>query len=437
MSDVDSLVTGPVDGQMLQYDATLSKWINVTRDHLPVFNVLRYGADPTGATDSSPAINAAIEAAGDPTAGGEYSGCAMVFLPAGDYKCLSTITIGNGTIHGKSTVYGVKLVGAASPGMSLTSGVRNVNPVTGYYGAPTRLLAGTPGMVLVKVCGPLPAWGMENLFLDGNNIALDGLREVSAQGGVVANVSIRGFTSAQQRTTTVGVYDGTGASNHQGNRYTKVQYYVNPAHHNAAGIVCEDGGVGSTGDSWGDVWDQCKITFGGVPSAAITNYGVILRNVDNERFNNIYFGLVGWPHFANWPVGHGSIYTIAFHYQAHVNSFGPADCHFDHIDLAAAFLGTSSVVQWGAPTANRNYPNPIWANTTCNGVYPDPGLSGVRWGPEQTTFAPRYLTGSGPANPTTTDIRAGRQVVWKNTTLNEVRVWVNDGGSMKKSAPFA
>lgn len=41
---------------------------------------------------------------------------------------------------------------------------------------------------------------------------------------------------------------------------------------------------------------------------------------------------------------------------------------------------------------------------------------------------------SGAADPTTTDVTAGNCVVWKNTTATEIRLWVNDGGVMYKSA---
>lgn len=41
---------------------------------------------------------------------------------------------------------------------------------------------------------------------------------------------------------------------------------------------------------------------------------------------------------------------------------------------------------------------------------------------------------SGAADPTTTDVTASQCVVWKNTTATEIRLWVNDGGVMYKSA---
>ncbi|AIC16960.1 hypothetical protein [Nitrososphaera viennensis] len=45
--------------------------------------------------------------------------------------------------------------------------------------------------------------------------------------------------------------------------------------------------------------------------------------------------------------------------------------------------------------------------------------------------------GSGAADPTASDINAGYGMWWKNTTANEVRLWYNDGGTMKKSAALA
>lgn len=46
------------------------------------------------------------------------------------------------------------------------------------------------------------------------------------------------------------------------------------------------------------------------------------------------------------------------------------------------------------------------------------------------------LVKSHTADPTTANIEAGFSAVWKNTTMGEVRMWVNDGGTMKKSAAF-
>jgi hypothetical protein len=43
---------------------------------------------------------------------------------------------------------------------------------------------------------------------------------------------------------------------------------------------------------------------------------------------------------------------------------------------------------------------------------------------------------SAAVDPTTANVAASNWIIWKNTGANEVRVWVNDGGTMKKSAAF-
>lgn len=47
-----------------------------------------------------------------------------------------------------------------------------------------------------------------------------------------------------------------------------------------------------------------------------------------------------------------------------------------------------------------------------------------------------HQTHTGASDPTTSDIPAGYGARWKNTGNGEVRDWVNDGGTMKKSAAF-
>ncbi len=42
----------------------------------------------------------------------------------------------------------------------------------------------------------------------------------------------------------------------------------------------------------------------------------------------------------------------------------------------------------------------------------------------------------GSADPTVSDLESGFSTIWKNTTSGEVRHWVNDGGTMMKSAAY-
>ena len=59
-------------------------------------NVTSYGADPTGAKDSTAAFNSAIKALGDPVAGASPvtttgAGCGVIYIPAGTYVISSTL----------------------------------------------------------------------------------------------------------------------------------------------------------------------------------------------------------------------------------------------------------------------------------------------------------------------------------------------------------
>jgi hypothetical protein len=48
----------------------------------------------------------------------------------------------------------------------------------------------------------------------------------------------------------------------------------------------------------------------------------------------------------------------------------------------------------------------------------------------------RMNMASGANDPVLAEVPPNQWYIYKNTTLNEVRVWVNDGGTLKKSAAF-
>jgi hypothetical protein len=41
---------------------------------------------------------------------------------------------------------------------------------------------------------------------------------------------------------------------------------------------------------------------------------------------------------------------------------------------------------------------------------------------------------SGATDPTIAHVPSGQWIIFKNTALNEIRIWTNDNGTMKKSA---
>lgn len=52
------------------------------------------------------------------------------------------------------------------------------------------------------------------------------------------------------------------------------------------------------------------------------------------------------------------------------------------------------------------------------------------------TATGRFNMYSGTADPTLAEVPKDQWIVYKNTTANEVRIWVNDGGTLKKTAAF-
>jgi len=78
---------------------------------MTIFNVVDYGADPSGTTDSAGAINSAFLAAFNPPYGN------TVYFPPGNYLVESTITVAWDGTHG------VNVLGASGSG----SGISNIN----------------------------------------------------------------------------------------------------------------------------------------------------------------------------------------------------------------------------------------------------------------------------------------------------------------------
>lgn len=119
------------------------------------FNVVDYGADPTGVNDSAAAIQAAINAAGT-------SGGGMVYFPSGDYKLLSEVTVG----YERTTLYANNdasiiissltnngiVVGssAAITGLITIDGLRFDRPVKSTNGAAVKMVR--TGYSTVKNC---------------------------------------------------------------------------------------------------------------------------------------------------------------------------------------------------------------------------------------------------------------------------------------------
>jgi hypothetical protein len=96
-----------------------------------------------------------------------------------------------------------------------------------------------------------------------------------------------------------------------------------------------------------------------------------------------------------------------------------------YTDGAAALgLGVNGGLKWVVESSNGNFiPN--------SGSSFDLGASATII---RRVYSNDYFMRSGSADPSTTDIPASGFVVWKNTTSGAVKLWANDGGTMKSVA---
>lgn len=165
----------------------------LSRNSTTFFNVIAYGADPTGTTDSTADINKAIS---DCLAGGGGT----VYFPQGHYKVNTTITIG--------------AFGTITRGLTL-KGDNGTYAGPGAYGGSTLVWNGTPGtpMLWVKNFQHLV---IDGLGMDGANIATstailidnDGTAGTPTKNNSIRDLCIRRFLHG----IAIGTLVGGGAS---------------------------------------------------------------------------------------------------------------------------------------------------------------------------------------------------------------------------------
>lgn len=203
---------------------------NLLADRRPIFNVVRYGADPTGVADSHAAITAAIAAAAAAGGGTVYFPGAT---PGATYSVSATVVID--TRH-------ISLEFEGGEGTAFNGNFRN--------GSASLLWAGASGGTVLRL---KPATGGFNLW--GNH-----LRGVSVDGGGTAaigielwNVNMNELTAFVRRCT-------TNCIQHRNLNQSEVLAGTVSASQHNWGLLCADQrGMGSataailiTGSSTGD-----------------------------------------------------------------------------------------------------------------------------------------------------------------------------------------
>lgn len=151
-----------------------------------------YGAKGDNSTDDTTAIQAAINAL--PSTGG------IVIFPPGDYCISSSLNLGNGDASTDSTVNAIALVGAGS---GTGSGFTSLFPT----GATRLKWIGSSGTgPMVQIAGPCRNMRVEDIQLDGNDLASIGLSVIHCAFGTFRRVNVRKWRSiAFQFTTRSGV----------------------------------------------------------------------------------------------------------------------------------------------------------------------------------------------------------------------------------------
>ena len=159
-------------------------------------DIRRYGVDPTGSSDSTAGIQAAIAVAAQMNGG-------VVRFPAGTFK----------TTGISVTTSGIVLQGEGYSGYNYTS----ATPIPSY--STIILYAGTSGGIAVNVTSvnittvlPIQGNGVSGFYINGNGLAATGLAVQSVRGGKFENVHVDGVLTQAfliNALSTTGAIDST------------------------------------------------------------------------------------------------------------------------------------------------------------------------------------------------------------------------------------
>lgn len=259
--------TGNIVGYIGQTSAETSAGVTPTNYAYSPLNVLRYGADSTGVSDSSTAINNAIKVA-------NYGGGGTVSIPAGTYKIASTINFLTTPNLGQVVIQGAGKVGTTLNYTGLAAAV-------GVGAASTRIFdCGVKDMTIVN------SGGTGTVGLDMDSVSTSHFE----------HVTITNFPTAARLHSTINggaVYTRWYDVTAQMSGSPTAGFSVDAVGSNAAHfIACRYNGPGNTvGTAWKIVdaigttvtdcdIDQCLVAFAlTAPSGAgFCDYNIIKGN---------------------------------------------------------------------------------------------------------------------------------------------------------------
>lgn len=297
-----------------------------------------YNCDPSGSRDSTLGIQQAISDLG--AIGG------VVYLP-GTFLISSTLPIGNGASGVASTRNGVVLLGAAPPQTAYD----------GYTARPSSSLvwAGSNAIPMIQVLGPLQGWGVQNLLLDGSNVATTGIQVISAQGGDCANLHFINLAAQLQLTAWAAAPGGFGEIECMHNNFRNL-VHVLPNVNGASGISLLGN---NTWNSAYNRFDNVTIIFPTSGTNAVL--GILMGISDSNVFTDV--------HAFN---GTATMAVLYFDYSFN-NAFPSANTFFG-IDTKASAL-IQQAANNGSPGGQAT-PNAIFGLMGANGAT-DPQLANL------------------------------------------------------------
>jgi hypothetical protein len=228
-----------------------------------VFNVLDYGADPTGVSDSTAAINAALAAAKTNSTMG-----ATVYLPTGEY-----LTQGGHLVD----VTGLRVIGAGIDSTRVT-----IDPATTATGI---FILGNKATISVRRHISLKDMTLQMAVSSKYGFEMYGCRD----GSEVANVYIHNFTGSAVRLNMAG--DGTGAAAGKMNQGVKLTQVICESQQD---ITAPDG-VFNIDGTYETTLDTCAMKG----ATAATNSGIAVSIGSDGDSRNVVILNMAIPHLGN------------------------------------------------------------------------------------------------------------------------------------------
>lgn len=286
--------------------------------------------DPTGASDSTSALQAALSAGG------------TILVSPGTYK-LNTVLMGNGASGTASIIKPTRLIGLGSGQFP-------------QYGNPgpdvTFKFNGSSGGTMMQVAGPLQYWGIEGIAFDGNGLAGTILQVISSQFGYTRDLSFKGWTGiAYEETCWATRPGGWGNINSMHNRHVG-HIYDMPSVANAIGQLL----TGNSGVNDNTCYDEFdNMIFQNPAAAGVAINDLYLQFCDSNQFKNYHF--VGGDIHVN---------IMVFDYSSISNRF-PTNNFFFGIDPSGSLSPPNRAVNIGSPIAGLK-PNMILGLDEANGA---------------------------------------------------------------------